>query len=360
MRIMVHVGHPAHVHTFKNIIWDLEKKGHEIKVIANDKEVVLDLLEAYGFDYVTIGRNYKNLIGKAYGLVLYDFRSFKVARKFKPDLFLSRGAPCAAHTSRLLRKPHIAFCDTEKSKLNDMLAYPFTDVICTPACFKRDFGKKHVRVNGYKELAYLHPNHFKPDPSVLDDLGLSKKEKIIVVRFISWGAAHDINLNGIQKGSEIDIIKSLERYGRVLITSERKLDRKLERYSITSSPEKIHSLLHYAQLYIGEGGTMAIEAAVLGTPSIHIESTASGQASGEIYGNFVELRDRYNLIYFYSNHNQAMKKAIEILENKGSKKEWGNKREKLMKEKVDVASWMTDFIERYPESYLEYLRSGVS
>ena len=54
----------------------------------------------------------------------------------------------------------------------------------------------------------------------------------------------------------------------------------------------------------------------------------------------------------------ALEKAIEILENGNSKKEWQRKRERLLSEKIDVTAWMTDFIERYPDSFYEYMKSG--
>ena len=113
----------------------------------------------------------------------------------------------------------------------------------------------------------------------------------------------------------------------------------------------MHSLLYYAQLYIGEGGTMATESAILGTPSIHIESTVDGRASGEISGNFHELRDKYDLFYYYATQDAALKKAIEILENPHSKKDWQEKQQNLLSDVIDVTEWLTDFIEGYPESF---------
>jgi hypothetical protein len=39
MKILIDIGHPAHVHFFKNAIRELEGRGHEVKVTARDKEV---------------------------------------------------------------------------------------------------------------------------------------------------------------------------------------------------------------------------------------------------------------------------------------------------------------------------------
>ena len=78
-------------------------------------------------------------------------------RKFRPDVFLGFGSIKNAHVSRLLSKPAIAFDDTEPSPVEHMLYVPFTDAILTPSCFRKDFGRKHIRYDGYIELAYLHP-----------------------------------------------------------------------------------------------------------------------------------------------------------------------------------------------------------
>ena len=355
MKILINIGHPAHVHFFKNTIRNLENKEYKIGIITKDKDVALDLLDTYGFTYINLGKSRNHMLSKAYALITFDYRLYKIAKIFKPDLLVSLGSPYMAHISRVIRKPHISFEDTEGARLIIWLTNPFTDTICTPSCFKKKINsKKHVKYDGYHELAYLHPNYFNPDPTALEDIGLSENDNFIILRVISWGASHDVNLRGIDKEAELDFIKSLERYGNVFITSERKLDARLEKYRLKVPPEKIHSLLHYAQLYIGEGGTMAAEAAILGTPSIHIESTSSGTATGEFSGNFLELRDKYGLLYFYPGQNQALKKAISILEDKNSKNEWQKKREKLLKDKIDVTAWMTDFIERYPESFYEY------
>ena len=346
MRILFEIGHPAHVHFFKNTIWNLENRGHEILIVARDRDVVLNLLDVYKLEYKIIGRNYKGVINKAFGMIRADYALLKIVRIFRPDIFVGRGSPYLSHISKLIGKPYIAFVDTEHANLVAILTLPFADVICTPSCYKRKLNpKKHVQFNGYKELAYLHPKYFKPDPNVLDDLGLSKDDKFIIMRFVSWSAVHDIGQYGIS--SRKDLVSKLEKYGQVLISSEGKIEKELEKYKLKVSPEKFHSLLYYAQLYIGEGGSTATEAAILGTPSIHVSSTA------KYCGNFEDLHKNYKLIYTFSDDRQALEKAIEILENHNSKRKWRQRREKMLKEKIDVTAFITDFIENFPESFYE-------
>ncbi len=345
MRVMFIMGHPAHVHLFKYVIYNLKEKGHEIKIIARNKDCTLELLDVYGLEYELVDVFYESIFMKLYGLLRTDLEVYKIARRFKPDVMCGVLDPYIAQVGRLIRTPSIIFTDTEDAMLANLLTIPFADVVCTPSCFRKQF-RRHVRYNGYHELAYLHPNYFKPDLDVLENLGLSRSDRFIVVRFISWGASHDISLRGIEK--KLEFIRSLEKHGKVFISSERKLNGTLEKYRLNIPAKDMHTLLHYASLYVGEGGTMAAEAAILGTPAIHIESTKNGTPTGELSGNFRELRYKYDLLYFYSDQNEALSMALKILEDDGSKKKWLKKRRRLIKDKIDVTKWITYFIESYP------------
>jgi predicted glycosyltransferase len=359
MKLLIGIGHPAHVHFFKNCINLFLKKGHEVRIVARDKEMTRLLLERYHLNYTLFTGHKQTLLGKLLEIPRNDLIFKKAAKKFKPDILIGINNYTSAHVGMLTHIPSIIFTDTEEAALGNVLTFPFATTICTPSCFLKDLGKKQVRYNGYHELAYLHPMYFTPDLGVLDQVGISKGENYFLLRFISWAASHDIGLYGMRMDSVTTLIKSLEEHGRVFISSERTLDPALEKYRLKASPEIIHSLMYFAGLYIGEGGTMAAEAAILGTPAIHIESNANGIATGNFSGNFRELRDRYGLLYFFADQNEAFSKALEILENRNAKQEWQKKRENFIKDKVDVTAWMTDFIERYPQSFEEYRRAHV-
>ena len=352
---MFDIGHPAHVHFFKNTIQELNERGHETIITTRDKDIELNLLDKYGFKYINIGKHKPSIFGKAKAMIEFDYKIYNITKKFSPDILIGLCSPYLAHVSAAIRKPYISFWDTEDAKLNILLNYPFTDVICTPSCFLKKYGKKQVYFKGYKELAYLHPEIFQPDTSVLRDLGLKDNEPFVILRLISWAASHDIGLKGIKKTD--DIIKNLEKYGRVFISSEKELGEEYQNYALDISPDKFHSLLSYASLYIGEGGTVSTEAALLGTPAIHIESNSKGEPTGDKCGNFLELRNKYHMLYFYSNQEEALIKATEILDDKSSKANWQKKREDLLRDKINVSRWMTDFIDNYPESHIDYKNS---
>jgi hypothetical protein len=340
MRIIVDIAHPAHVHFFKNFIWEMEKRGHEVIITAGDKEVTLKLLDNYGFKYhFTCKRTtgYRLM----FEIVKRDFQMLKFVKKYNPDIVMGIASTISAHVSRVTSAKSIVFTDTEHTKLADMITYPFSDLIVTPSCYSKDLGKKQIRYNGYHELAYLHPNYFTPDPAVLEELGLEEGDPFIIMRFVSWGASHDIGHHGIQ--NKIEFVKELEKYGRVLITSEGDMGPEFEKYKIKVSPEKLHDLLYYATLYIGEGATTASECAILGTHAIYVNTLRLGYTD--------EQEEEYDLLYTFSNpdtcEKDALNKATELLENETLREEGKKKREKLLSDKIDVTEFMVDFIKNY-------------
>jgi predicted glycosyltransferase len=348
MRIVVDIGHPAHVHLFKNFVWEMENRGHEILITASKKEVSLRLLDAYGFDYIPLGSYGFSIVRKIANIPVMDLRMYRAVKSFKPDIFVGMASVRAAHLSKLMGKASITFQDTEPGIRQDKILYgQFTDAILTPSCFKEDLGKKQIRYNGCHELAYLHPNYFKPNPAVLDELGLSRDDTFIILRFVAWRSSHEVGKHSTI--NKMRLVRELENYGRVFITSEGQLPNELEQYKIKVSPEKLHDLLFYASLYVGEGSTTASECAILGTHAIYVNTLRLGYTDEE--------EEKYNLVYNFSDgktmEKQAFDKALELLENNNLRNEGKRKREKLLKDKIDVTAFMVKFIENYPESFKE-------
>lgn len=344
MRIMVWVGHPKHVHFWKNIIKGLISRGHEVKILAVKKDITLYLLDAYGLEYEIIGKNYKTPFKKICGLIKNDFRAFRIAMEFRPDVLVM--GISLSHVSKLIGKPCIFLCDTEHAHLANRLAFPYSRLICTPSCYNGKIDpKKHIKYNGYEELSYLHPYYFRPDLSIFNELKLKKDEKIIILRFVSWNASHDLGQSGLTAEKKREYILKLEQYGRVFISSESKMEKEFERYSLNIAPENMHSLLSCAELYIGESSTMSTEAALLGTPSIYI-SPLAGKMS-----NLEELEGKYGLLYSFTDSKSAIECALNLLQDKKIKNKWYDKREKLLNEKIDVTKFMIELIENSKEEH---------
>lgn len=342
MKVVVDLGHPAQVHLFKNFVWEMEKRGHEILITAAKKDVSIDLLDSYGLNYVNVGSYGHSVIKKIINIPVLDLKMYKYVKHFNPDIFIGMSAIRAAHISRVMRKPSITLQDTEPGIIQDKILFvPFTDVILTPSCFKEDYGIKQIRYNGYHELAYLHPDYFKPNLAVLEELGLRESDKFFILRFVGWGSPHEVGHHGIR--NKINLVHELEKYGHVLITSEAQLPAELERYRIRVSPEKLHDLLYYATLYVGEGGTTASEAATLGTHAIHISTTAKH------CGLFDHLRN-YGLMWTSDNETGILDLIRDLLQNDNLWESGKEKRDKLIAENLNVTDFIIWFVENYPSS----------
>lgn len=344
MKVLFNVGHPAQVHLFKNLLWNLEKKGHICKITAVEKEVSLNLLDAYGFEYDVVGSSKLTSFSKAIEMLRIEYKLYRIAKSFKPDILVGGvGNVYISHLGKLIGKNSIVFDDTEHSKIEHFLMDPFATVICTPSCYRLDLGKKQIRYQGNHELAYLHPNYFTPDAKVLNEIGLKKDDTFIILRFVSWGAIHDVGHTGLTLEDKRNAVREFEKYGRVLITSEKPLQKEFEKYRINISPEKMHDMLYYATLLYGESATMASECAVLGTHAIFCDYAGRGYTDEE--------EKRYGLVYNFYNEDamgkDSLAKALELLNNPLLQKDGRQKREKLLAEKIDVTKFMEEIIEKY-------------
>ncbi|MCK4718349.1 MAG: DUF354 domain-containing protein [Thermoplasmata archaeon] len=345
MRIAVDINHPGHVHFFKHFVWEMEKRGHKVFLSAIEKELSYRLLNHYRFKYLRLGRHRPYPLSKLFTLPGLDLKLFSGVKPFRPDILMGLAAIRASHASFFLKKPCISFDDTEHASEQIALYRPFSSAILTPSCFTKYLGPKHIKYDGYHELAYLHPNRFKPDPSVLEELGVEKGEKYAIIRFVSWGASHDVIHGGFSQRDRSRLVKEIARYATPLITSEGELPREFRKYRIRISPHRIHDAMAYASLYIGEGATMASEAAVLGTPAIYVNPLNMGYIADE---------KRYHLLYHTGlNIRKAIKRVDTCLQTKEA--EWQARRAKLLKDKIDVTALMVWFVENYPESRAKML-----
>jgi uncharacterized protein len=338
MRILIDIGHPAHVHLFKNFAWEMQKKGHMIFFTCREKEYEKELLEHYGFKYKSFGKKYKSTVGKLFGLIEFDVKELIEGFKFHPDIFISHGSIYAAHAAWLLGKPHISMEDTGNWE-QIRLYLPFTDAILTPDVLHSDLGPKQVRYSGYHELSYLHPKWYSNNTQInITGLG----EDYAIMRFVSWNATHDVGHKGFSDRQKSEIVNYLSSRLKVIISSESVLPHKYEIYRYTMNPVYMHDVLAGAKLFIGGGATMASEAGILGIPSIYVNSIVS---------SYNEDQERYGLVYNYRKGEDVLSKIEEILEIHNLKEEWQHRRQKMLADKIDVTAFIIWFVENYPESF---------
>ena len=348
MRILIDINHPAHVHYFRNFYKIMVANGHDILVVSRNKEIEHNLLRSYDIPFIDRGKGKNGRYSKFVYMLYADLRLLALAFRFKPDVFLNFLHPYPSHVARLLGKISLVFSDTEHARLHHRLTVPFATKIFTPACYRIHLGSAQIRFNSYMELAYLHPNYFKPDAGVLAMLGLKQADKFVIIRFVSWAAAHDFGHAGMSLENKRKVVSELSKYARVFISSEGILPEDLEIYRIKIPTNKMHDALYYSALLFGESATMASEAAVLGTPSIFIDNDGRGYTD--------EQESKYGLVRNFRETGRdqelAISTALEIIQDPAAKEHYKKLGRILVANCVDTTQFMIAQVLKYEPSVL--------
>jgi uncharacterized protein len=336
MRILIDILHPAHVHFFRNFHAEMTDRGHQVCITARDKDRSIELLQAFGLPHQQISRQ-KSGAGLAAEMAQRTARLMKIMRRFRPDVMTGIMGPSIALAGTVRRVPAVVFYDTEFAVQTNRIVYPLAHSVCTPDSYQGKVPGRHLRYAGYHELAYLHPNRFKPDPAALGDFGISPGEPYSIVRFVSWQAVHDRKERGLTAKQKLHLVEVLQRRGRVLISSESPLEGHLADLAVSGRVEQIHHLIAHARLVVGESATMSSEAAVLGVPAVFIATTGRGYTDDE--------ERRYGLVRHFTEdkYDLALSAVEEILAEPAET--WRTACQRLLEEKIDVTAWMIDYFE---------------
>lgn len=342
MNILIDIGHPAHVHFFRHPIRMLHERGHHIVVTSRVKEFALELLDEMGIQHIplsTHGNSGLFSLGKE--MLKRDIALFKVAKQQKIDIMAAIGGVSIAHVTRLTGIPSLVFYDTENATLQNLITYPFASQVIVPRCYTAWLPKhRHVRYPGYHELSYLHPDVFSPDRNIAIHNGLAENGDTFFLRTVSWKASHDIGENGWSQELLENLVSTLSARGKVLISSESPLTDSLSSFAYTGKLSEVHHVLAFCKTYIGESATMASEAAVLGIPAIYAAETGRGYTD--------EQEQRYGLVKNLRHINwDSLDKIIEeVLAQPDST--WSDARHQLLTDTINVATFITESIESYP------------
>lgn len=341
MRILVDITHPMHVHFYRHAIQQWQAQGHDIRITSRDKDVTVDLLDEYGLEHTLIGRARRGMTGLGRELIERAWGIYQVVRQFKPHVATAEAGTFVVYGCLPQRVPVVVFYDTEHATLSNRITYPLAKVVVTPRAYQKSVGAKHIRYNGYEELAYTHPNVFTPDPAALEPEGLAPDEPFIVVRLVNWEASHDIGDQGVQNLR--DVIDFLKPYGRIILSSEKPLPSDLQTLALRGPRKNMLHLLAFARLFFGESATMCSECAMLGTPAIFLSTSRRGYID--------EQQNRYDMVYSFNDaatgQAQALDKARELLEDPTTPEKWQAKRERMLAELIDVSQFITDTVPQY-------------
>jgi predicted glycosyltransferase len=349
MRVLFQLGHPAHFHLFKLTVRNLINSGHKVDILIKKKDILEKLLIDSNLPFHNIlptGRK-NSKIGIAVGQLKQDLGLIRFCLKNKPDIMVGTSV-AISHAGKLLNIPSINVNedDAEAVPLYAKLTYPWATTIVAPfVCSTSKWKAKTINYNGYHELAYLHPNHFKPDIDIAKKY-VDTKIPFFIIRFSNLTAHHDTGVEGINTEMAARLIEMLKPYGNIIITSEKQIDEKLEQYRKPVDVLDMHHLMAFAKIFIGDSQTMAAESGVLGVPFLRFNDFV-----GRI-GYLSEMEDKYKLGFGIKpkDANKLFDTVNELLQTENLKELYQERRKQMLSEKIDTARFLTWFISNYPDS----------
>jgi len=344
MKLLFDIGHPAHVHLFRNLIKKVLRNGGSVLAATREKDVTTDLCQFYDIPQSIISKVYSgNPLSGFNEFLTRTIRLYLLARTFRPDALLGTSTSIGI-VGHLINRPSFIFEEDDAEVIPPIAnyVYPTCTYVVTPDCLRHEnYGEKHLTYKGYHELAYLHPDHFKPDPDIARSIGLDPHSLYFILRFVALKAHHDTGAIGLSEKHIKDLIKILSPRGRILITSEGQLHDDFKKYQFPLEPEKLLDVLAFASLYIGDSQTVAAEAAVLGIPNFRCNSFVGRLSYLE------ELETLYGLTKGYKPEKSDIlltRLKSWILNIEKTKQDMQNKRRLMLDSCVNVSDWQYNML----------------
>lgn len=341
MKLLIEAHHPGDIHFWKYPIRELNLRGHDVLMIARDRDVMRQLVEAYDWIRYEIPkrRSQKNkfpileLISRQYAIAKAIFR-------FKPDVVTSLfGSYC--QSASLLGCRNIIFTDSEFQHFNHRIAHPFAHEIHTPKHFYKPLGRKQVLYNGIHELSFLDGRRFEPDIRILESNTGFRPSQYIVIRLSAWNTFHDINHTGIGSRVLSFVNTFKDKYRIVISAEENHLPEGLRPYAMQFAPEDFHHVLAFARFVLTEGASTASEAACLGVPTVYINST-------EPRGYLEMLERDYGIVRNFRKPEAGIPHAIEWLNSidEHTLNSLKESRDRMIADHCDVTTYVVETLER--------------
>ncbi len=283
MKIWIDVLTPKQALFFTPLHDVLTRQKHEVLITTRVYREAQQTLQLKKLRFFVVGRHGG---GDPYGkLVASANRIAKLARLIRdwgPDTVVSFSSVEASRVAFGLGIPHVAVNDSPHSWMVARLTIPLSRYLCSPWIIGKRvweaFGARRDGVFTYKALdAAAWLKRHEPNPRVLSQLSLDRNRPIIVLRteeaFASYlaGKASDkepvigpVIQEILNSKLDAQIVVST-RYGQQAPVLRKRFGRRVH---VIDRIIDATSLLDYSAAFIGSGGTMTVEAALIGKPAI--------------------------------------------------------------------------------------------
>ena len=273
MKIWFDLTNSPHVSFFRQLIADLKDEGHEIIITSRPLSNTIPLLELYNIPFTVVGTHYgKSNIKKLLGFPIRIFQLYKFLKSNKPDFAIAQASYYLPVVARLLGIKSIYTNDNEHAKGNwpafvcatKILLPEFLDKKIITDPFIRS--KKISNYYGVKEGIYLWKDYLDFEYTI------NYSSPTIYIR-LEPNLAQYYNA-GLNFMDDL-IIQLKEKYNVVIIPREHSQivhysQSKFEGVTVLSKPLPLSEIVKSCSLFIGAGGTMTREMAVIGIPTISV------------------------------------------------------------------------------------------
>jgi len=280
LRIIIDILTPKQCMLFSKLSEKLMQRGHEVFNVSRQYRDVINLLKLKGLEAKIIGKHGgKELASK---LKASAQRILELAAYFEevdPDVAVSFSSPEMARVSYGLGVPHICINDSPHAEAVARLTIPLSAKLLGPKVIpKRVWVKYGICMEKIRQYDALDPwvwlKDFTPDETVLRELGLATSKPILTFRPEEEFAAYLIGKTGgktiisvikriLMERDDVQIVAIPRYIEQIEALHEAFEDKIIICHSSIDGP----SLLNYTSIFIGGGGTMTTEAALLGVPT---------------------------------------------------------------------------------------------
>ena len=321
MKIWFDISNSPHINLFKDLIKELESQGDEIIVTCRPLSNTIALLDLHNIKYTIIGKHYgKNLFKKLIGYPVRVRQLQKFIKPLKVDVAISQSSFHCPVSARLLGIPSIYMNDNEFA-MGNIPSFICATKVLIPEFLNikkvRKQGaalKKIIAYPGVKEGIYLWQSYLSNEQTVpANDTG---QKKIYIRPEPSTAQYYKGKLNFLD-----DVITGLKKRFQIVILTRDEAQLKYYKtaaFTDVCVPEKPSSFDYIAKdclLFIGAGGTMTREMAVIGIPTISVYQDELLDVDKYLLReglmqHFPDLNTEKVVEYFNQNDSKAPNKTI--------------------------------------------------
>ncbi len=308
---------------FSEPIVERLKVKHDLLCTSREYEEVSKLSKIRHFDLMFVGKHgggdKKNKLEASIERIN---KLSKKIEKFKPDLVISFGSPEAARISFGLGIKHIMFCDSPHANAVMRLTLPLIQKVLIPHIIpKKEFSKYGINEKNivqYKAIDAVVTMKREINEKIVSPFKNNNKKNILI-RVEEEEAAYTSKsskiipiIQKIANDYKDENIIVLGRYTKQILNLQKVIDNKVKIIKMSFDGKY---LLNNTDIFIGSGGTMTAESALMGVPTISYNAVPNIVEKFLVKKYLVKRETNTSKI---SNH---IKKIFELNNNQSQKRE---------------------------------------